>query len=209
MPVQVRLPIALTSEQYIRQQAWRTASLASCPFGRAPCGAVGHGSYERVRPAGLRIRRYWCASPCQVTIGLIPDFASSGWSGTLDAFEEAAATAEVSPSLWAAANAVRPDEGVLASAIRWIRLRVRRVDELLRAAVGLVRELLGCAPTLCAVRERLGLEHGVLGKLRELCGAHLESLAAPVGLVPRPLAVDQRRRRDPQGSGPDPPSEGA
>jgi hypothetical protein len=203
-PVQVRLAIALTSDEYIRRQAWRDASLPGCPFGNAPCRAVGHGSYARMKPAGLRIARCWCA-PCGVSIGLLPDFAASRVSGTLDDYEEVAAAAERARSQWAAADELRPD-GELQSAVRFVGLRVRTVRELLGAAVGMVRELLGCEPTLSAVRDRLGLAGGVLRRLRELCRPHLEALAAPLGLVPRPHRMGHRRRGHPQSTGPDPPT---
>jgi len=54
------------------------------------------------------------------------------------------------------------------------------VRELLRSAVGLVEELLGCEPTLGAVGDRLGVDGGVLRTLRALCERHLESLGAPL-----------------------------
>jgi hypothetical protein len=204
--VQVRLPIALTSEQYITQQAWRGASLPYCPFGNDRCEAVGHGSYARLRPAGLRIARRYCER-CGVTIGLVPDFASSRVSGTLDDFEEVSAAAEGSRSLWEAASQVRPFDGAFESAVKWVRFRAQTVRKLLRTAVGLVGELAGCEPRLGAVRERLGLSGGVLQKLRELCEPHLEALPAPVGLVPRPHGGRKRKGRPPQSTGPDPPSE--
>ena len=91
--------------------------------------------------------------------------------------------------------------------VKWVRYRIQTVRELLRPAVGLVPELLGCEPTLGAVRDRLGLlDGGVLRTLRALCERHLESLAAPLGLVPRPAAMNQRKRRHPQSTGPDPPA---
>lgn len=209
MPVQVRLPIALTSEQYISQQAWRDASLARCPFGQPRCQAVGHGSYERKRPAGMRVARRWCKR-CGVSIGLLPDFISSRISGTLADFERVAVAAEQASSQWEAAEQLRPYEGAFESAVKWVRFRAQTVRELVQTAVGLVRELLGCEPTLGAVRERLGLEQGggVLMVLRALCEPHLESLAAPLGLLPRPEAGKRRKRRHPQSAGPDPPPAG-
>lgn len=203
--MQVRLRIALTSEQYVSQQAWREASLPCCPLGHDPCRAVGHGSYERKRPAGTRVARRWC-KPCGVSIGLLPDFLASRVSGTLDEFEQTAAAAEQAPSQWKAAEQARPHDGAFESAVKWVRFRIQTVRELLGSAVGLVRELLGCEPTLGAVRDRLGLAGGgVLRTLRALCERHLESLAAPLGLVPRPDAVAKRKRRHPQSTGPDPP----
>lgn len=208
VPVQMRLATALTSEQYISQQAWRGASLPGCPLGHEPCRAVGHGSYGRKKPAGIRVARRRC-KPCGVTIGLLPDFLASRVSGTLDELEQAAAVAERAPSQWKAAEQLRPHDGAFESAVKWVRFRIRIVAELLRCAVGLVPELLGCEPTLGAMRDQLGLDGGgVLRKLRGLCEPHLGSLAAPLGLVPRPHAADKRKRCRPQSTGPDPPREG-
>jgi len=176
---------------------------------------VGHGSYARKRPAGTRVARRWCR-PCGVSIGLLPDFLASRVSGTLDEFEDAALAAEEAPSQWKAAERLRPHDGELESVVKWVRFRVGTVRELLRAAVGLVPELFGCAPTLRAVRGRLGAEDGpvdtgggggvgVLRRLRALCERYLGALAAPLGLVPRPEAVKERKRRHPQSTGPDPP----
>lgn len=205
MPVQVRLRIALTSEQYVSQEAWREASLPCCPFGHEPCRAVGHGSYGRKTPPGTRVARRWC-KPCGVSIGLLPDFLSSRVSGTLDEFEQVASAADEAVSQWQLAAEIRPYEGAFESAVKWVRYRIQAVRELLRSAVGMVRELFGCEPTLGAVRERLGLDGGVLRALRPLCEVHLESLSAPLGLVPRPHAVNLRKRRHPQSTGPDPPA---
>jgi hypothetical protein len=138
----------------------------------------------------------------------LPDFASSRVSGTLDDFERVAAVAEVSRSLWKAAEQVWGDDRAFVSVVKWVAFRVRTVRELVRTAVGLVRELLGCEPTLGAVRERLGLGGGVLRRLRELCEPQLGALHAPLGLVPWPQAVSERKRRYPQSTGPDPPPEG-
>jgi len=205
MPVQVRLRIALTSEQYVSQQAWREASLPCCPFGQERCRAVGHGSYGRKTPPGMRVARVRC-KPCEVTIGLLPDFLASRVSGTLDEFEQVASAADQAVSQWQVAEQTRPYEGAFESAVKWVRYRIQTVRELLRSAVGLVRELFGCEPTLGTVRDRLGVDGGVLRALRALCEVHLESLAAPLGLVPRPDAVNQRKRRHPQSTGPDPPA---
>jgi hypothetical protein len=143
-----------------------------------------------------------------VTIGLLPDFASSRVRGTLDEFEAVGAVAEQSRSQWEAAERVRPFDGAFESAVKWVRFRARNVRALLAVVVGLVDELAGCQPTLGAVRERLGLPGGVLRRLRALCEPHLEALQAPLGLVPRPQPVTKRKKHHPQSTGPDPPSEG-
>jgi hypothetical protein len=134
----------------------------------------------------MRIARR-CCRPCGLTIGLVPDFAASRVSGTLDAFEQVAAVAAQQRSRWSVASEVRPTQGVLQSAVRWVSFRARRVRQVLAIAVGLLQPLWGCEPTLTAVGERLGVEHGVLRMLRELCQEHLHALppTAP-GCPPRP-----------------------
>ena len=45
----------LSTEQYIAQQAWKSASLDVCPFHPdSGCRPTGHGSYGRAEPAGCR-----------------------------------------------------------------------------------------------------------------------------------------------------------
>jgi hypothetical protein len=156
----------------------------------------------------MRVARLWC-KPCRVSIGLLPDFICSRISGTLAEFEQVATAVDEAASQWEAAEKLRPYEGAFESALKWVRFRAQTIRALLQAAVGLVPELLGCEPTLEAIADRLGLETGgVLARLRVRCEAHLESLAAPLGLVPRPFARKERKRRHPQSAGPDPPPAG-
>ena len=97
-------------------------------------------------------------------------------------------TAQASPSIASAAEAVRPADAERAvtsiSAVRWLRRRLRAVRAALLALVTLLPELAGCPPTLSALRTHLGTER-VLVKLRELGRAHLSSLPPPLGLRAR------------------------
>ena len=71
--------------------------------------------------------------------------------------------------------------------------------------VGLLPQFfLGCAPTICALRERLSCER-VLMSSRELAQAHLQALAYPLGLQPPLYAGGERNRCFQQRMGPDPP----
>ena len=121
-------------------------------------------------------------------MSLLPGFLACRVSGTLDAIEEAAAVAEVAPTRAAAAETLRPDDEdnavTTTSALRWLMRRVRWVREVLTVLTTLQPELYGTAPTVAAVRARLG-STSVLVALRVLAAEHLGALPAPVGLAPR------------------------
>ena len=204
-PVQVRYATDLTSEEYVRREAWSEARLSTCPFGNEPCGAVGHGTYGRVCPPGTRVARLWCER-CGVSIGLLPDCLASRVSGTLERIEDVALEVEEGRGVERTANEKRPDAIELPGAVRWVRRRSRWVREIVTIIVTLVGdELKGCAPKIVAVRECLGLEDGLLQHLRELAQRHLHALPPPLGLVPSPGAVGQCVSAYPQPKGPDPP----
>lgn len=184
--MQIRLPTNLTSEQYIIRQAWHGATIEQCPIHKGlDCGIRSHGSYERKSPIGLRIPRQYCRL-ARVTISLLPDFAAARLSGTLDEVEAAVRCAEESPTLTAAARALRPELGEERSAVRWLRRLVQAIRTALVALVSSLPELMGTHAQLAAVRERLKLDSpGVLVRLRAIGAALLRSLPAPLGLSPR------------------------
>lgn len=207
----IRYEMSVTSEAYVTEQGWRTATLKQCPLHpTGGCGLARHGSYGRVRPAGIRVARFWCPK-ARVTISLLPDFLASRLSGTLSEVEVVVEAAERARSQEAAAEEVRPGETAdavtLPSALRWLRRRVAAVRVALVAAVTLVPALAECRPSLAAVRERLGVSEALVA-LRSVAATYLVSMAAPVGFRAR-----VRRRRDaaratPHEAGPDPPSQG-
>lgn len=204
----VRYETTLTSEQYVTEQAWRTATLERCPLHPGGgCGLVGHGSYGRVRPAGVRVARFWCPK-ARVTISLLPDFLASRLSGTLAELEEVAEVAEGARSQEAAVEEVRPAAAgstvTLPSALRWLRRRVVGVHAALVAAVTLVPALAECPPTLAAVRERLGVSEA-LTALRSVAAPHLAVMAAPVGFRARARGRRAGSGPTPHETGPDPP----
>lgn len=164
----------------------------------------GHGSYPRVWPEGIRVARLLCPK-AGVTISLLPDFLAARLSGTLREVERVVATAEHAESREAAAGQVRPAEEAgavtLPSALRWVRRRLTPVGAALLAAVTLLPELGGCAPTIAAVRERLEVSE-VLVELRARASS---LLPAPVGLRARARRLGERRPATPHEVGPDPP----
>lgn len=179
-------PIA--DDQYVAEHAWKRAVLDECPFHpEGGCGVRRHGSYARVSPPGVRVARFWCAR-AGASISLLPAFLASRLSGTLDEIESAVATVESARSLVAAADTLRPadteDAVTSISAARWLRRRLRPIRLALLALVTLVPELAHCAPTLTAIRARLGVAR-VLVALRDKARSHLGSLSPPLGVLAR------------------------
>ena len=178
----------MTDEAYVADRGWEGAILVACPFHPdGGCGVSPHGSYPRVLPAGIRVARFHCPLE-RATISLLPSFLAARFSGTLDAIEDLIDAVERAPSMAAAAEELRPadaDEAVTStSAMRWVRRRVNAVRSALLALVTLYPEVLGCAPTLGAMRAHLGVER-VLVRLRVVAAASMHALSAPLGLSTR------------------------
>ena len=140
---------------------------------------------EFQHPMGQRRRRG------QTTFSLIPEFAASQISGTLEEIERAVSTYEEEESIYKAAEIVRPpethdgDPTSLAATSQWLSRRVRWVQATLITVAGLFPQLFaGLEMTVTAFRSHLQSEH-VLMVLRELCSEHLAHLPAPVGFGPR------------------------
>ncbi len=205
MPVQLRLKTGLTGDDYVTRAAWREASLLHCPLhARGGCGFARHGTYARKRPAGTLIARWYCPQGHR-TFSLLPDHLAARFPGTLSQIEQVVATVEQASSLEMAADALRTDPVALASAVRWVRRRVRLVRGLLTVLVGLLPHLLlGCSPSLGALRAHLSCEQ-VLMSMRELAQVHLHALARPLGFVHPPYVGGERKTRRQQHMGPDPP----
>ena len=168
----------------------------------------GAGSYERKVPKPSRVARFYCA-PCQITIGLLPDFYASRMPGLLDDIEETVAVAEAGPSLEAAADSLRPAEDeeavTLGAAIKWVRRRVVAIHRVLATVIGLLPERFeGCGATIASFRDHLGTSH-VLVALREILARHLGALGRPLGLNGAPTTRARASPRRQQGVGPAPP----
>ena len=204
--VQLRSETGLTSEEYIRQQGWLTATLERCPVHpEGGCGIAGHGAYERKSPAGLWIPRWYCRQG-HVTVSLLPDFAASRLSSSLDEVEDVAAAVQAATSLEAAASMLRPDIE-LPGAVRWTRRRVKGVRAVMVTVVGLLPEILaGIELTILAFRAALSVER-VLPSLREVASGYLGQLPPPVGFGPRPMSRKKLRLLSQHRAGPDPPGE--
>lgn len=206
IPVQLRYKTGLTGADYVTREAWREASLPCCPLHpRGGCGFARHGTYGRESPAGTLIARWYCRQGHR-TFSLLPDHLAARFPGTLSEIEQVVSTVEQARSLEAAADALRSDPVTLTSAVRWVRRRVGPVRRLLTVLVGLFPQyLLGCAPTIGALRGRLSCEQ-VLPLLRELAQVHLQALAHPLGFHHRWTAGGEHQSGIQQHMGPDPPA---
>lgn len=205
MPVQLRYETGLTGAEYVTREAWRLARLARCPLHpRGGCGFARHGSYERMSPPGTHIARWYCPQGHR-TFSLLPDHLAARFPGTLSEIEQVVATVEQASSLEAAADLLRRDAVTLPSAVRWVRRRVGPVRALLTILVGLLPDLLlGCAPTIGALRMRLSCAQVLMG-LRERGQMHLQALARPLGFHHPWYAGGERNLGFQQRMGPDPP----
>lgn len=179
-------PVA--DERYVADRAWEGAILDECPFHpEGGCGVSGHGSYPRVYPAGARIARFLCPVAGR-TVSLLPTFLAARLSATLDDIEKVVDAVESAKSMAAAAELLRPADAARAvtsiSALRWVRGRTKAIRLALLALRTLLPDVLGCAPTLRAMRAHLGVER-LLVTLRSIGAAHLSALPAPLGLCAR------------------------
>jgi hypothetical protein len=172
------------------------------------CGYARHGTYEVKCPAGVYVARWYCRS-AHTTISLLPQFMAARLPGTVAELEEVVAVAEQARSLEQAANELRTDDIALASAMRWVRRRVRAVHRNLVVLIGLLPDRFGrVTPTVTALRAHLR-QPDVLVSCRQLTGPQLVHLAGPVGLQP---PAQHRRYPNPlfqqqmgTASGTDPP----
>lgn len=203
--MQLRLTTGCTSEDYVKQKVWLTATLERCPnHPNGGCSFARHTAYERVEPPGAFIARYYCPES-HTSFSLLPDCLAARLSSTLAEVEFVAATMEsTTDAVETVAEQLRPDierQG----ALRWVRRRVMAAAVALVVLKGLRPDVLaGVQPTIHGVRAALGVEH-VLPALRELAGEQVTAVPHPVGLGPRPPREESGRRRRQQGTGADPP----
>lgn len=204
--VQLRYHSGHTSSDYVTLQLWRNASLLHCPVHpKGRCGFARHGTYARVSPAGTRIARWYCPQG-HCTFSLLPDHLAARFPGTLAEIEEVVAVVEKSSGQEVAANALRPDDVTLTTALRWIRRRLRLVRITLTTVVSLLPDLcLGTAPTIQGFRDLFATE-SVLMNLREVTVLHLTDLPRPLGFRPPQGGGGGRKCASQQRQGPDPPS---
>lgn len=188
-PMQILLDWQLADEEYVSERGWETATLAACPFHpEGGCGLERLGSYGRVEPPGTRIARWWC--PVAATsVSLLPSFLAARLSGTLADVEDVVARVEAADSIASVVDAIRPadaeDAVGFASALRWIRRRVKAITAALLAIATLLPDrFLGVVHTIAGFRAALGCAR-VLVPLRGVAAAHLRALPTPLGFGTR------------------------
>lgn len=207
--MQLRFATGLTSEEYVKQEGWRLATLKQCPLHpRGGCGLARHTPYARATPPGARVARYYCPQG-HTTFSLLPDCFASRLSSSLREVEEVVSQVEQGGrSLEAIAQELRPDIQ-LQGAVRWTRRRVMAVKVALVALIGLLPDVFaGWQPTLKAFRQALGVE-ALLPVLRERAAGHLAALPPPLGFGPPAAGGGRVDHRLQQKTGADPPGDGA
>ena len=203
--MQLRYVCEDTGEEYVSRAGWHSATLARCPLHpQGGCGFARHGTYERVSPPGTRITRYYCPQG-HCTFSLLPDCFAARLSGQLSEVEALVRAVEQAPSQ-AAVCAQWRLEIELPGVERWVARRVASVHTALHLLRGLLPEDFGgCAPTLTAFGERLGVSD-VLVELRALAEAFLQRLPKPLGFVPRRQPGGGRSSARQHCVGADPPT---
>ena len=183
--MQLRFETPLSGEAYVAAQGWRMARLPTCPLHpQGGCSFSRHGTYSRVTPAGTRIPRWYCPEG-HCTFSLLPDFLASHLSGTLAALEQVVLHVEHAGSVEAAANALRPDDISLPSAVRWTRCRIRLVRGSLAGVLDMAPAMFpGCHPSITSFQKRLHRPR-VLTCLRSRLAAYLPRLPTPLGYARR------------------------
>lgn len=203
--VQVRLATPTTSEVYVADKLWRFATLAQCPWHpEGGCGFCRHGTYERVRPPGTLIARWYCPR-ARRTVSALPDCLASHYCGTLADLEAMVLAVEQAPSRPAAAEQLRT-EIELPGALRYLDRLCRAVHGALAAVRGLEPECFeSVSPTLMGFAAVLSAG-SVLTPLRTVVARYLPQLPTPFGFDPHRSALNATVRRHQHRMGPDPPA---
>ena len=196
--MQVRHATQLSAEEYVERQAWRDVEPPECPFHPGGhCQLVGHGTYERQSPPGMRVKRFRCRRS-GLTVSALPDCSASHAPGTLEAIERAARAAEEE-------GATGTGGGESAGSMP------PRVGAILATVRGLYPDrFVGIEPTFAGFGAALDCTLVLVG-LRAAAAAHLRSLPTPVGFnhrVPNSVRRKRQNRRQ-QSTGRDPPPEAA
>lgn len=180
--MQVRLATLSTSEEYITGKLWERATLRCCPWHPlGGCGFARHGTYGRVKPANIRVARWYCPTEKR-TISALPDCLASHRSGTLDDCEAIVRTVENAVSLEAACRDLRT-EIELPGVLRYVSRLIRDIYRALRAIKGLFPLRFSTEPTVCGFSQQLNTKT-VLTDLRSIAAVFLPQLPTPLGFNP-------------------------
>lgn len=200
--MQVRLATRVTSESYVTDKLWHSATLI-CPWHpNGDCGWARHGTYSRVSPPGTRIARWYCPE-AKCTVSALPDCLASHRSGTLSQCEDCVRVLELAPTVESACDQLRTDIE-LPGAIRYLTRLIRSVHGALRAIKGLYPTRFTCPPTVTDFASLLDTPQ-VLVQLREHIASHLPSLPTPLGFNPPSINLRSSPPAFQHGLGRDPP----
>lgn len=203
--MQVRLATLSTSIAYVTGKLWLSAILRECPWHpKGGCGFCRHGSYERVRPPGTRVARWYCPVERR-TISALPDCLASHYSGTLNELEATVCAVEQARSLAAAAEELRT-EIELPGALRYLSRLCRAVHATLNVVRGLDPQRFSqVLPTVVDFSHAMDSPQ-VLTVVREQFAHYLPQLPTPVGFNPPRKALNQSPVSFPHRTGRDPPT---
>jgi hypothetical protein len=202
--MQLRFATDLSAEEYVRREAWKEATLESCPVHpEGGCGFRKNGTYSRRYPEGTKIARWYCAIGHQ-TFSFLPDCLSARLSGALKEVEKVVEEVEKSPSQEDALERIRLDI-FLPGALRWVRRRILPIRSALTMLIELVPSMFwGCEPTLSSFRCALCVRD-VLPELRQHGAPFLQILPPPLGFGSLPAPKKIKNNRFQHKTGTDPP----
>ncbi len=201
--MQVRLATPTTSEDYTTGKLWERATLRCCPWHPSGgCGFARHGTYRRVKPANIRVARWYCPREKR-TVSALPDCLASHRSGTLDECEAVVCRVENAISLEAACRDLRI-EIELPGVLRYVARLIRDIYRALRAIKGLFPLRFSAEPTVSGFSQQLQTGT-VLMDLRSLASQFLPQLPTPLGFNPLPNSTHTINRPFQHPVGRDPP----
>ena len=188
-PTQFLHATSLTAGEYLTRQEWWKATPPPCPYHeQGGCELRPHGTYARVAPQGLRVRRFLCPGSGR-TVSLLPACMAARCTGTLREVEATVRAVEAAgdqPVRW---RDLHPLSHYSGRARRWVLRRVQGVTQLLQLLVTMFPERCGGAPPTLAGFEALeslaGGDGPLLVRLRTLAQQQLAALPAPVGFRSR------------------------
>ena len=175
----------MTSDEYVAGKKWLEATLKCCPWHpQGGCGFSRHGTYERVKPPGTLIARWYCPKQ-HCTISALPDCLASHYSGTLIELEAIVLRIEQAPSLAGVAESLRPAIEP-PGARRYCYRLVQSIGSALQTLRGLWPDLFECRQNLAHLNALLPSAPSVLMSLRQQAWPFLPGLPTPFGFNPSP-----------------------
>lgn len=173
----------LSAAEYVSAQAWWEATPPPCPFHPdGGCELVPHGSYGRVEPPGMRVRRFRCPAG-KGTVSMLPQFLAACLMGTLEEVEQVLREVERAQPGEPCWRELHPAKHYNGRAKVWAQRRIAAVVQLLCVLPTLLPKLFGGWPGRWASFDRRAEASGggLLVSLRLQAEWKLSVLPAPVG----------------------------